>query len=111
MSSWVKYHFAHLRRWREYAEAVAKAAKDLRPDAEVYVVGSVAEGRATVLSDIDILVVLEKAGNEDRKYLPADIVDRAVEKYSLPVDAPVEIHVASREELARWAGKAMIKVG
>jgi hypothetical protein len=54
VSSWVRSHFKHLRKWREYAVAVMKAARDLIPGARVYVVGGVAEDRTTVLSGIDI---------------------------------------------------------
>ena len=55
MSNWVRYRFEHLKRWRDYALKVAKAARDVLGDVRVYVVGGVAEGRTTVLSDIDIL--------------------------------------------------------
>ncbi|AEA12994.1 DNA polymerase, beta domain protein region [Thermoproteus uzoniensis 768-20] len=58
MSSWVRSHFEHLRRWREYARAVMRAARDLVPGARVYVIGGVAEDRTTVLSDIDILIII-----------------------------------------------------
>lgn len=100
MSSWVKQHFEHLRRWREYALKVFKAAREVVPDASVYVVGGVAEDRATICSDIDILVVVGEADNDAKKYLPVEILDRAVERYSLPWDAPVEIHVVSRSEVS-----------
>ena len=65
MSSWVSYHFEHLRRWGEYAEKVTKAARDVAGDVEVYVIGGVAEGRTTVLSDIDVLIVVKRGGEED----------------------------------------------
>ena len=91
MSSWVRYHFNHLKRWREYAEAVARAARDLVPSARVYVVGSVARGRYTVLSDIDILIVVPH--RVDPRTFARDVLVRAMDLYGLPIDAPVEIHV------------------
>ena len=107
MSSWVRYHFEHLRRWREYAAAVAKAARDLAPGCRVYVIGGVAEGRTTVLSDIDILIVLPK-GTEGRGLYVA-IMARAMDQYGLPWDAPVELHIVNEEGAKHYlqGGKAI----
>ncbi len=91
MSSWVRFHFQHLRRWREYAEKVARAARELVPEARVYVIGSVAEGTYTVLSDIDILIVVPRG--KARRKLARDILLHAIDNHGLPWDAPVELHV------------------
>jgi DNA polymerase sigma len=72
MSNWVKYHFEHLKRWREYAEKIAKAVKDLIPEAKVYVIGSIAENRTTIYSDIDILIAI-----------PSKILDSETKKKTL----------------------------
>jgi predicted nucleotidyltransferase len=58
--SWVKFRLEHLKKWREYAQSVAKASKALDPEAKVYVFGGVAENRMTSISDIDILIVWSK---------------------------------------------------
>ncbi len=49
-----------LKRWRELSLIVARAAEEVLGDRlkAVYVVGSVAENRATVYSDIDIAIVV-----------------------------------------------------
>jgi len=39
LSSWVKHHFEHFKRWREYAVKVYMASRDLLPNSEVYVIG------------------------------------------------------------------------
>ena len=78
MSSWVKNHFEHLKRWREYAEKIAKAAKEVLGEAEIYVVGGVAEERTTIYSDIDI------------------------EAYGLPWDVPVELHIVNEKEAREY---------
>jgi len=84
MSSWVRYHFEHLRRWREYAEGICRAARDvLGRNVEVYVIGGVAEERTTVLSDIDILIVANTLPR-DRKGLYSEILERAIDAYGLP---------------------------
>ena len=106
MSSWVRYHFNHLKRWREYAEKVARAAKELVSDAKVFVIGSVAEGTPTIYSDIDILIVVNSIDMETKKRLLVEILERAIDLYHLPWDAPVELHIASREEAERYLKNA-----
>ncbi len=94
--SWVRFHFMHLRRWRSYAEAVARAACDVVGEARVYVVGSIARGTYTVLSDIDVLVVVPRG--RVRRGLVRDIMLRAMDSYGLPWDAPVELHIVEEGE-------------
>ena len=96
MSNWVRYRFEHLRRWMDYALKVAKAARDVLGDVRVYVVGGVAEGRTTVLSDIDILIVAESIPR-DKKRLYVEILERAINSYGLPWDAPVELHIVDED--------------
>lgn len=96
---WAKYHLEHLRNWRKAAEAVAKAVEDLKLNAEVYVVGGAAEGRLTILSDIDILVCV-KEETEDLGKLRKQILTKAMDKYGLPWDYPVEIHISPAKECA-----------
>jgi hypothetical protein len=98
VSSWVKYHFKHLRRWREYARAIARAARDLVPNARVYVIGGVAEDRTTVLSDIDILIIIPDTASANKRRLYVDIMVRAMDLYGLPWDAPVELHIIGEGE-------------
>ena len=100
MSSWVKVRFQHLRRWRQYSAMVARAARDVEPEARVYVVGGVAEGRVTVLSDIDILVVVPRGGL--RRGLYTRIMKRAMDAYGLPFDAPVELHIVEEGGETRY---------
>jgi len=99
--SWVRYRFEHLRRWREYALKVAKAARDVLGDVRVYVIGGVAEGKTTVLSDIDILIVAENIPR-DKKRLYVEILERAIDAYGLPWDAPVELHIVEERDLERY---------
>jgi len=110
VSSWVSHHFEHLRRWREYAEKVAKAARDVAGDVEVYVIGGVAEGRTTVLSDIDVLIVVKRISAEEKKTLYVEILEKAIDEYGLPWDAPVELHIVDEDgarEYLRQARKSV----
>lgn len=80
--------------WREAVKAVARAVRDLGLDAEVYVIGGAAEGRLTVLSDVDVLVCVKRRLSPDEVWtLRKEILGLAVDKHGLPVDYPVELHI------------------
>ena len=55
-----------MRRWREYAEKIAKAVEDLVPEAEVYVSG-VAEDRTTIYNNIDVLIAIPARVLDDKR--------------------------------------------
>ena len=100
--SWAKQHLEHLRRWREAVEAIAKAIRDLGIKAELYVIGGAAESRLTILSDIDVLLCLEeKLGPEDRWALRRKVLGLAMDKYGLPIDYPVELHIWDKKTCSK----------
>jgi len=108
--------FRRLLRWRQYVGSVVKAAKEvLGPDTQVYVVGGAAEGRLTALSDIDFVLVTPNAPRSARDKIRLAILvrDRAVTRYGLPMDYPVDLHIYNPEEFLRAKKhyKAIIKVG
>jgi hypothetical protein len=110
VSSWVRSHFKHLRKWREYAVAVMKAARDLIPGARVYVVGGVAEDRTTVLSGIDILIIIPGDTVVNKVKLYKDILIRAMDNYGLPWDAPVELHIVNEDEAKEYLKSTAIEL-
>jgi len=62
---------------------------------EVYVFGSVVRGRYTASSDIDILVVTPiKLSKEDIYRLKTEVITS--------LDAPLELHIVSRDEFENW---------
>jgi len=63
-------------------------------DAEIYVFGSVLEGKHTAMSDIDILIVVDGVSREEAYKVKATVYK--------DIDAPIELHVASSEEFERW---------
>lgn len=91
--SWVKYHVDYLRNWRKAAEAVARAAREIRHDAKVYVIGGAAEGRLTVESDVDLVVCIPSASREELSSLMKEIMRRAIDLHGLPWDYPIELHM------------------
>jgi hypothetical protein len=85
----------------------------LETNAEVYVIGGVAEDRITVLSDLDILIVTNrKIEGRERKELKADILIRAMNIYGLPFDVPVELHLEGEESVKRFfqTAKKVVKI-
>ncbi|MEM4581241.1 MAG: nucleotidyltransferase domain-containing protein [Candidatus Korarchaeum sp.] len=103
MPGWSKYagrRIDHLKRWKQYVKLLYEVARGL--SSEVYVIGGAAEDRLTVLSDIDLVIVVEEAlPDSDRRRIKADILWAAVER-GLPLDYPVEIHILSREEFETY---------
>ncbi len=99
---WVKYHLEHLRNWRLAANLIAKVAKDIRDNVEVYVIGGAAEGRLTILSDIDVLICInEPISEKEIAELRKRILIKAMDEYGLPWDYPVELHIHTKCECER----------
>ena len=94
--------------WKHYVKLIARAVSMVIPEAEAYLTGGVVEDRLTVLSDIDILIVLpHKPGFKEAVELRAKILEEA-EKLGLPLYAPIELHIIGREELTRYTRKGKI---
>ncbi len=90
--------------YMEYAKLIKELAEDLLGNAEVYVFGSVVEGRYTPASDIDILIVSENTPH--RQSERAKVVGEIIK--AIDVFAPFEIHLINYRELnwyERFIGK------
>jgi len=97
-----------LARWRRLAEIVAGAVKSVNPDAKVYVAGGAAENRLTVLSDIDVVVVLPREPDHGERIALMERVFEEAEKRGLPLHAPIELHVIGPEKLRELREKSRI---
>ena len=93
-----------LRKWSEIAAKVAAAVKTVYPKAEVYVIGGAAEGRLTVLSDIDVAVVFKEGIPGDRAEILANVWE-ALDAHGVPMYYPVEIHILDTEEFRKVKSK------
>lgn len=89
-----KWALEQLANYREVSKKVKDIIRGSWKDAEVYVFGSVVEGRYTAGSDIDILVVVEGVTREDAIRMKAWITK--------DIEAPVELHIASKKEYENW---------
>ena len=88
--------------WDRWAERIALAARDVLGKCEVYVFGSVVEGKAIGGSDIDILIVCDKIPEKSKDR--ADIIVKIEELAKLPLFHPFEIHIVNKRE-AEWYWK------
>ena len=112
-SSWPKLAIERLnllKRWREISCLVMEAAREVIGNSlkGVYVVGSVAEDRITVFSDIDIVLVVD-----DAKYKNIDVVIDVkirAEDLGVPFDAPVDVKILCEDEFKNLIGKVYRRV-
>ncbi|MEM1946519.1 MAG: nucleotidyltransferase domain-containing protein [Candidatus Caldarchaeum sp.] len=84
--------FANL---EKHLEEVKRAVLAVDEYAEVYLFGSVAEGRHTLSSDIDILIVTDKDHVMVRSAL-----------WRAGVRPPFELHIQTREKAQYYIGRA-----
>ena len=83
----------YLRNYVEVVRFVKRLVESIDPNAEVYVFGSVVKGTYTAASDIDVLVVVGDLSRKDEVVV--------VKVYS-ETEAPVELHIVTKELLERW---------
>jgi len=90
----------YVRRWRRWTRRIAEVVrKRIDPRAEVIVFGSVVKGKATGGSDVDVLIVTERA----RELRPHDVRGIVEEELNLPEDHPFEFHLTTPKEFEnRW---------
>jgi hypothetical protein len=91
-------YFKSLESHREIAEKVKQIVLSKWPNAELYIFGSTVKGNYSASSDIDILIVLDNRPDREEEYMVK------AEVYA-QIDAPIELHVASRSEFERWYKK------
>ena len=81
--------------WLEAARHAKRIITGLYPNARVLVFGSVVRGEATAMSDLDLLVIVDK--RETKREAEA----RASVWRELP-DCPIQLHFATERELRDW---------
>ena len=81
----------------KYMQVIAETVKELDEDAEVYLFGSVAEGKHLLSSDIDVLVVTDESPGK----VISMLWDRGIED-------PFEIHVVTKEMLELYKKRAKL---
>ena len=88
-----------LQNWRRIVKRVVEAIKDVLPDAEVYVFGSIVKQGMTASSDMDLFIFSEKY----RKNIPKMKIILEIEKKAgLPEYHPFEFHLVNKQEKTRY---------
>lgn len=82
----------------KYLNIVVKAVKEIDETASIYLFGSVAEGKYTIASDIDVLIVT--------KAKPSDVLTKL---WKAGIEDPFEIHVQPPEKLHYYEKRANLK--
>ena len=90
--------FKSLLKWKDQLPELLEAVRSVLPDAEVYVFGSALRNELTANSDVDILVVSDRALGSQRHKLVVAIEEK------LRTPLIFEIHLTMKEKLA-WYKK------
>ncbi len=97
-----------MREWGKVAKAIEEKAKEIEPRARVYVIGSVARGTATALSDLDVLVVIPKDVDKAAfKRALRKMAANAIPDYFPPVNLHV-VHDVHEGEEGKYFGEQKI---
>ena len=94
--------------WKKHVKTISEAVRAIVPEARVYVAGGAAEGRLTVKSDVDVLVVLPREVDfAEATELRAKILEEA-ERLKMPPHVPVELHIISDRELKEYVRRGKV---
>ncbi len=92
-------NYLKIKEWlRKRVRDTVEAIKEVYPEVEVYLVGSVAEGTFTANSDIDLLLIFPERPKA-RYRLP---IYEAFFKRGLLPDYPIQLHLGDRKKLEEY---------
>jgi len=106
--NWAKYameRYEMLKKWEDYVNYLVRACREILGDCKIYVVGGAAENRLTVLSDLDILVVVEEF---EPDWITKLNIRKRAEELGLPEDLPLDLKILNKKkfnEFKRLYGK------
>lgn len=105
------YRLKMVKEWRVWVERIARVAKELIPDVEVYVIGSIVRGDYVGGSDVDVLIVSRSI--PEKPFERARIKVLIEERLNLPYYHPFELHLLRPGEAELYLKKArgrMVKI-
>ncbi|GAB6148820.1 nucleotidyltransferase domain-containing protein [Stetteria hydrogenophila] len=90
--------YSILKNWRRHVGFITEACKDVLGNEclHVYVVGGVAEGRITVLSDIDVVITVNDPGLKSIDTVLS--VKRRARELGLEDDVPIDLKILEEKE-------------
>jgi len=93
-----------LRKWRNIVHDILRIVKKLYPEAEVYLIGGVAENRITINSDIDVAIVFKSNLSRSDRINVLTRIWEAIDNV-VPMYYPLEIHILNINELVKLKGR------
>ncbi len=92
-----------LKTWHEVVGEAANIIKSIYSEAEIYLIGGVAENRITVDSDIDLAIVFKEKIEHGKRI---DILEKIWEKLEekIPIYYPLHIIILDQEEFNKFKG-------
>ncbi len=92
--------------WRYVAQKVKETCVAKVGKCKVFVIGSVARGTATALSDLDVLVIIPKGLNpyEIKKELLREVIKH------IPLDYPLNLHVVNEGEEGKYLKRGYVRI-
>ena len=90
-----------MRDYERWLSEIVKAWRDVIGDVKIYLSGSVAERKAVISSDIDVIVV-SKNKSVERAMKRAELIAEIEERDGLPFVHPFEFHLMSEDEFKTW---------
>ena len=88
-----------LENWRRLVAKAARVVKQLYPEAQIYLTGSVVRGDYIAASDVDLVIVLD---HEPTMREAAEVIARVWEALDLPPSHPLELHVVGPKGLEKY---------
>ena len=93
-----------LREWKSVVNRVVEIVKKIYPEAEIYLIGGVAENRITINSDIDVAIVFKSSLSKENKIEILTNLWNLIDNV-IPMYYPLEIHILTTQEFARLKGR------
>ncbi len=84
-----------IRKWREHIRRIARSARNVLGDVEIYVFGSAVEGMLTASSDVDLLIVCERAPKDFEEY--EDLKEKILRGAGLSTRSPFQLHIVDSD--------------
>ncbi|WP_148676738.1 nucleotidyltransferase domain-containing protein [Staphylothermus marinus] len=88
-----------LRNWNSIAKSIAYILKKAMPDImEIYVFGSVVEGKFTGASDLDLLIVIPEKYDELKTYI---LLAKILEEKLGEIAYMIDLHIINKNKLTK----------
>lgn len=92
---------------KKYLNRIYTATQETIERFDIYLFGSLLEGKTVTASDIDILIVSDIERSHMKR---AELIAEIEEKAGLPLSHPFEIHLIDQDQYKKWKEIYKLKV-